>query len=78
MGGMTNDKHIPGKRLRNWHRIHRAIDPASTTSLRRYARALVAIATRENALPSDKERAHTAFSWLAGKNAKVTAPGHAS
>jgi hypothetical protein len=77
MEGMMKEKNIPGKRLRNWHRVHRAAG-RTVGSLREYARALVATAAASNALPSDRERALTAFSWLTGKNAKVTAPGHAS
>lgn len=73
---MTADRHVPGKRLRNWHRIQCARG-WFVGSLREYARLLVAIAARTGALSSEKERAITASRWLAGKGARVTAPGAA-
>ncbi len=72
---MTNlrdlDKHVPGKRLRNWHRIERDAGRFAG-GLRAHARAVIATAAElgQDALPYHKDRAITASRWLAGKGAR--------
>lgn len=64
------ERVVPSKRLRNWHRIHRAAG-SFAGSLRSYARSLVAVAAEDHALPSDHERAGIARRWLASKGARL-------
>lgn len=55
----ATNKHIPGKRLKTWHRKHKEAD--GTLSLRAFARGLV-----ESADAGSRE---TATRWLGGKAA---------
>ena len=66
----------PGKRLRNWHRRHLAIENALPESkrlhpgLKEYVRAAVALGSESSATPSNKDNAALAKRWLASKGVR--------
>lgn len=59
------DRLVPGKRLRNWHRITNGIK-GTPQPLRAYARMLAAAGSTG----PDRERQAVAKAWLASKGAR--------
>jgi hypothetical protein len=63
--GCRPGRSVPGKRLRNWHRIANSVN-TDKLSLRAFARGLAA----NGSSPSARELQAVAKAWLASKGAR--------